>query len=163
MSLADDIAKIAEQEAELVFERFSEDDALAIGLDLRNRIAARGEFGLIDIRLWDRQLFAFSMPGASADNAEWVRRKINTVKRFQVSSYRKGRELEAAGRVFEAAHGMDPMQYAAAGGCFPIRMKGGPIAGCITVSGLPQRDDHGVVVEAICAHLGIDASRLAMD
>ncbi len=128
-----------------------------------HRIKTLGGFGLIEVRLWDRQLFAFSMPGATQDNAEWVRRKVNVVRRFHVSSYRKGLELKEAGRELGIPLGTDPMDYAAAGGCFPIRLKGGPVVGCITVSGLPQRDDHEVVVEAVAAHLGMDMDTIALD
>ena len=163
MSHTTDIAKIMLQEETLVFSSFGEADALSIGLDILQRIKTLGGFGLIDIRLWDRQLFAFSMPSATQDNAEWVRRKVNVVRRFHVSSYRKGLELKEAGRELGMLLGTDPMDYAASGGCFPIRLKGGPVVGCITVSGLPQRDDHKVVVEAVAAHLGMDVGTMALD
>jgi uncharacterized protein (UPF0303 family) len=163
MSHSADIAKIKQQEDVLIFPGFTEEDALSIGLAIADEIKAMNGFALIDIRLWDRQLFAYSMPGAGADNAEWVRRKINVVRRFQISSYRMGRELAEAGQKLDASRGVDPLDYAAAGGCFPVRLKGGPIVGCITVSGLPQRDDHRVVVEAIAAHLGIEMGELALD
>ncbi len=163
MSHSADIAKIKLQEETLVFPRFSEPDALSIGLDILARIKAANGFGLIEVRLWDRQLFAYSMPGATQDNAEWVRRKVNVVRRFHVSSYRKALEMAEAGKQLDASRGIDPMDYVAAGGCFPIRLEGGLVAGCITVSGLPQRDDHRVVVEAIAAHLGMDPANTALD
>jgi uncharacterized protein (UPF0303 family) len=163
MSHSTDIAKIKLQEETLVFPGFSENDALSIGLDIVGRIKAANGFGLIEVRLWDRQLFAYSMPGATQDNAEWVRRKVNVVRRFHMSSYRKALQLAEDGRNFNVALGMDPMDYAAAGGCFPIRLQGGPVVGCVTVSGLPQRDDHRVAVEAIAAHLGMDSAKIALD
>lgn len=163
MSHSADIAKIKSQEETLVFARFDEENALTIGLAIVDTIKALNGFALVDIRLWDRQLFAYSMPGASADNAEWVRRKINVVRRYQISSYRMGLELAQTGRALDASRGVDPLDFAPHGGCFPIRMKGGPIVGCITVSGLPQRDDHNVVVESISAHLGIDLAEIALD
>ncbi len=163
MSHPADIAKIKSQEETLVFARFNEDDALTIGLAIVDTIKAMDSYALIDIRLWDRQLFAYSMHGASADNAEWVRRKINVVRRYQMSSFRMGLELAETGRALDASRGVDPLDFAPHGGCFPLRMKDGPIVGCITVSGLPQRDDHRVVVEAISAHLGIDVTEFALD
>ena len=162
MSHLDDIAKIKNQENVLLFASFSEEDALAIGLAIVEKIKQANGSALIDIRFWDRQLFAYSMPGANADNAEWVRRKINVVRRYQMSSYRMGLELGQTGRALDASRGVDPLDFAPHGGCFPIRLKGGPIAGCITVSGLPQRDDHRVVVEAISAHLGMDVAEIAL-
>ncbi|RUW82505.1 hypothetical protein EOA29_17245, partial [Mesorhizobium sp. M1E.F.Ca.ET.063.01.1.1] len=41
-------------------------------------------------------------------------------------------------------------------------VKGAGVVGVIAVSGLPERDDHGVVVDALCAHLGIDASKFRL-
>jgi uncharacterized protein (UPF0303 family) len=49
-----------------------------------------------------------------------------------------------------------------AGGGFPIRVKGAGLIGAITVSGLHERDDHGVVVAAICDHLGVDQTPLRL-
>lgn len=157
-----DIARIKEQERALVFPAFSEADALAIGLAIVRNLEVAGKGGLVDVSLWDRQLFAHSMSGANADNAEWVRRKINVVRRFHISSYRKALEMLDAGREFEAARGADPKDYAAAGGGFPIRLKNGLVIGCVTVSGLPQRDDHQEAVCAIAAHLGLDPADFAL-
>jgi uncharacterized protein (UPF0303 family) len=162
MTHESDIARIREQERELVFASFSETDALAIGLAIVRSLESAGKGGLVDVSLWDRQLFAHSMADATADNADWVRRKINVVRRFQVSSYRKALEMLDAGRVFEAARGTDPTDYAAAGGGFPIRLKNGPVIGCVTVSGLPMREDHQQVVCAIAAHLGLNPADFAL-
>ncbi|MGB8817035.1 MAG: heme-degrading domain-containing protein [Rhizobiaceae bacterium] len=163
MNSAADILTMKAQEKALVFERFSEKDALEIGLSIVRTLQAEGKSGLIDVSLWDRQLFAFAMAGTSFDNADWVRRKVNVVRRFHVSSYRKALEMTDAGRVFTAAFGTDPMDYAAAGGGFPVRLKDGPVIGCVTVSGLPQREDHQTAVNAIASHLGLDPADFALD
>ncbi|MGL4491135.1 MAG: heme-degrading domain-containing protein [Rhizobiaceae bacterium] len=163
MSNATDIARILEQERRLVFPRFNEADAFAIGCAIKAALENAGKGALVDIRLWDRPLFFCAIAGATADNADWARRKVNVVQRFQTSSYRKALEMADAGKVFERGRGTDPKDYATAGGGFPIAMKDGPIIGCITVSGLPQRDDHRVVVEAIARHLGMDLAGLALD
>ena len=49
-----------------------------------------------------------------------------------------------------------------AGGGFPVTVKGAGVIGVIAVSGLPERQDHGVVVAALCDHLGIDRKALAL-
>ncbi len=155
--MAADIACIIEQEKALLFLGFNEADAWAIGSRIREMALARGQGVFIDIRFWDRVLFTHAMAGTNADNEDWVRRKINVVRRFQLSSYRQKLEMDRDGKVFEAARGTNPAEYAAAGGGFPIALANGPVIGCVTVSNLPMRQDHGLAVEAIAVHLGVKA------
>ncbi|MEO8882116.1 MAG: heme-degrading domain-containing protein [Devosia sp.] len=163
MAIEADVAKLAEQEAALVFQRFDEAVALAIGLSIKAAAEAKGRALAIDVRLWNRPLFFFAMPGTSADNAEWVRRKSNCVKRFGRPSYAISLRLKkkAGGTLFAEDDGVDAMDIAAHGGSFPIRVAGAGIIGAITVSGVPGRDDHGFVVAAIAGQLGLDAASLA--
>jgi uncharacterized protein (UPF0303 family) len=158
-----DIPLILTQESLLVFSSFFEADAFALGSRIREIALSRGQGVFIDIRLWDRVLFTHAMAGTSSDNEDWVRRKVNVVKRFHCASYRKGLEMKRDGKTFGAASGTNDEDYAAHGGGFPIRLKGGPIIGCITVSNLPQREDHKLAVEAIALHLGFDPKQFAMD
>lgn len=147
-----DIDLVKKQELELVLGQFDEAVAFAIGNSVRERALAEGLSLVVDIRTWDRQLFFAATPGTSADNAEWVRRKINTVRRYQRASYRM--VLERGEGPFSPQSGADPADYVIAGGGFPIRVTGAGIVGCITISGLPGRSDHGVAVDALCDHLG---------
>jgi uncharacterized protein (UPF0303 family) len=41
------------------------------------------------------------------------------------------------------------------GGAFPIIIRGVGVVGTITVSGLPQAEDHAFVVRMIAEHLGV--------
>ena len=49
-----------------------------------------------------------------------------------------------------------------AGGGFPVKVKGAGVIGVIAVSGLPEREDHAVVVDALCDHLGIARETMAL-
>lgn len=156
MAAAEDIAKIIEQELGLVFDQFDEAVAFSLGSRVRER-AAREKLALVvDVRTWDRPLFYCAMPGTTADNPEWVRRKFNGVRRFHRSSYRMVLEQNREDRLFPPSRALDAADYVLAGGGFPLRIKGlGPI-GAITISGLPERDDHQVAVDAVCEELGLD-------
>ena len=162
MAVADDITKVAEQERALVFARFDEATAFAVGTAIKGLAEAKGASLVIDIRTWDRPLFYFAMAGTVPDNLEWVRRKSNCVRRFSRASYAMTLRQKQRGSGFAADDGVDPMEIAAHGGSFPIRITGAGIIGAITVSGVPGRDDHGFVVAAIAAHLGLDGAALAL-
>ena len=152
MTTHDDIERVKRQETTLVLSAFDEAVAFEIGSSIRARALADGLSLVVDLRTWDRQLFFSATPGTSADNAEWVRRKINSVRRFQRASYRL--VLERGEAPFPPQSGADPADYVIAGGGFPIRVTGAGIVGALTISGLPGRKDHGVAVDALCDHLG---------
>ena len=160
MSAEDDIALVKRQEAELVLPAFDEAVAYEIGSAIRARALAEGLSLVVDVRTWDRQLFFSATPGTSADNAEWVRRKINSVRRFQRASYRL--VLERGEAPFSPQSGADPADYVIAGGGFPIRVPGAGIVGALTISGLPGRQDHGVAVDALCDYLGTARATYAL-
>jgi uncharacterized protein (UPF0303 family) len=161
MAKEDDIALVKKQEQDLVLSEFNENVAYALGSAIRERALAEGLSLIVDIRTWDRQMFFAATDGTSADNAEWVRRKANTVRRFQRASYRM--VLERGEAIPFAPHaGADPADYVIAGGGFPIRVQGAGIIGCLAISGLPGRSDHGVAVAALCDHLGLDRATYAL-
>ena len=107
----------------------------------------------IDITRGSHQLFHASLPGTSADNDEWIKRKIRTVYRFGHSSLYIGQRLQSKGKSIEEAYLIPESEYAAHGGCFPIIVKKTGLVGTITVSGLPQEEDHQMVVQAIREYL----------
>ncbi|MEP9399567.1 heme-degrading domain-containing protein [Mesorhizobium sp. KR2-14] len=160
--MAGDIERIKRQEAELVFDRFDETVAFEIGSAIRERALAENLPIVIDIRLWDRALFYAALPGSTAINANWARRKINVVRMFLKSTYRMVLEQDRPDRTFKVGEGLDPADYVLAGGGFPIRVANAGVVGVIAVSGLPERQDHEVIVAALCAHLGLDAGALAL-
>ncbi len=79
------------------------------------------------------------MAGTTPDNVDWIRRKRNVVQRFHRSSYAIGLQLAKQQTTLTEQVGVDARDYAAHGGCFPIRLHGTGCIGTITVSGLPQR------------------------
>jgi uncharacterized protein (UPF0303 family) len=53
--------------------------------------------------------------------------------------------------------------YATHGGSFPLTVEDAGVVGSVTVSGLPQRADHELVVEALCELLERDYTELRLD
>jgi uncharacterized protein (UPF0303 family) len=157
-----DIRKIAAQEAALVFDGFDEAVAFAIGSAIRDRALAENLPIIVDIQLWDRPLFYAALPGSTASNTNWARRKRNVVRTFHKSTYRLVLEKARPDRTFAPGDGLDSADYVLAGGGFPIRVKDVGVIGVIAVSGLPERQDHAVVVAALCQHLGLDHDALAL-
>jgi uncharacterized protein (UPF0303 family) len=146
------LAELAAEEAELQFTSFTNDDAWALGTALVE--AARGLPVAVDISRNGQQLFHAALPGTSADNDEWIRRKTAVVNRFGHSSLYMRQSFLERGTTFEEATGLDLREYAAHGGGFPILVRDvGPV-GVVVVSGLPQLEDHRMVVAALRAQLG---------
>ncbi|HQR90252.1 MAG: hypothetical protein B7Y81_04830 [Caulobacter sp. 32-67-35] len=153
MSLPPDLALIAEQERMLVFPRFTLDTAWSLGTALRDAALARAAPVAIDISLPERPLFHAALPGAGPDNADWVRRKRNTVLRLGTSTLGIGLKLTASGETLEGRYGLSLRDHAAHGGGFPLILEGLGCIGAITVSGLPQVEDHGLIVQTLEALL----------
>ena len=149
------IASLETQEEQLVFTRFDNADAWRLGSAMVAAATERALAVTIDIRRHGHQLFHAALPGTTADNDAWIERKVNVVNRFAAASYLVGRRLAARGAVLDEAVGVEPRLFAAHGGAFPIRIRDVGVVGTVTVSGLPQADDHAFVTEMIGAFLGV--------
>jgi len=154
MGLTEDLERIALQERELQLPNLDARMAWELGFRLQSMAAERKLPVVIDIRRFGQPLFYAALEGTNPDNAEWVRRKSNVVARFHTSSYAVGLKLKQKNETLTEQQGLPLADYATHGGSFPISVKGVGVIGSVTVSGLPQRADHELVVEAICGLLG---------
>ena len=152
-TLAAMIEEIEDQERRLRLPGFDNDDAWQIGIILVELAASDRAPVTVDLRRNGQQLFHYALPGTSADNDAWIRRKAAVVDRFGLSSLLVGRQALAAGVSFEERFRLDPDQYAAHGGSFPVHVHGVGVVGTITVSGLPEVQDHGMVVAGLEQYL----------
>lgn len=162
VNLLEDIARIVLQERRLVFARFDAGTAWALGAALKAMAEARGAAVTVEIRVARETIFFFAMPGTTPSNSDWARRKRNTVDLLQRSSYRVGCELKRDGSSLEETMGLPTRDYASHGGCFPLTLEGAGCIGTVTVSGLPQRDDHNMVVEALAGLCGVPLAEVAL-
>ncbi|MCU1224774.1 MAG: hypothetical protein JWQ42_2867 [Edaphobacter sp.] len=165
MPLAEDLAAIIHQEAELHFPHFDHNTAWSLGLTLRELAVSRKHPIVIDVRRFGQPyqpLFYTALPGTTPDNARWVQRKSNVVARFHRSSYQLGLYLQQNKITFAEKYSLPDADYATHGGSFPIHITGSGIIGSVTVSGLPQREDHNLVVEGLCIELRRDHNSLRL-
>lgn len=162
MSKNEDLERIALQERELQLPRFDAHIAWDLGARLRTMAADRGLAVVIDVRRFGQPLFYAAMEATTPDNVEWVRRKSNVVARFHSSSYAVGLKEKVKKDTLQESQGLPLADYATHGGSFPLAVIGAGVVGSVTVSGLPQRADHELVVEALCAMLGRDYEQLQL-
>lgn len=162
MDLSSDLEKIELQEAELVLPNFDFEAAWQIGSKLRDLGVSRRSPIAIDLRYFGQPLFYCALPGSVPDNAEWIRRKGNTVARFHQSSYRVGLALKQANTTLLERYALPSTEFSSHGGAFPVRIKDSGVIGAISVSGLPQRNDHELIVEALCLTLNRDYAALCL-
>ncbi|MEU4925959.1 heme-degrading domain-containing protein [Streptomyces yokosukanensis] len=146
---APSVQELEAQERRLVLRRFTCDDAWALGSLLVELARERRAPLAIGIHRAGRQLFHAALPGSTPDNDAWIARKRRVVERYGASSYLVGARFRAKGTTFEDSSRLDPDTYAAHGGSFPIRVENVGVIGAVTVSGLPQLEDHRFVVEAL--------------
>lgn len=148
-----DLAALLDQEDRLQFTTFDSGVAWRFGSRMVEVATARGLPVTIDIRRGAHQLFHAALEGTSVDNDYWIDRKVRTVYRFAHSSYYIGRTYTDRGVRFEDEPHWDHLLHVAAGGCFPVRVRGAGLLGAISVSGLPQAEDHELVVTVLEAFL----------
>jgi uncharacterized protein (UPF0303 family) len=149
----DILGQLLREEQELQFTKFDEDVAWNLGSQLVGLARSRSLPVTVDIMRGIHQLFHASLRGTSPDNDEWVKRKVRLVYRFGHSSFYMGQLLKSKGKTIEQSYLVSESEYAPHGGCFPIILKDTGIVGTITVSGLPQQEDHKLVVEALRNYL----------
>jgi uncharacterized protein (UPF0303 family) len=151
--MSESLERLVAEEDELRFTSFTLEDAWELGVRLRAAAASAGHPVAIAIWLGRQRVFHAALPGSSADNDGWLDRKHRVVERFGRASMLVGEEFRAKGEDFDTHARLDPREYAAHGGVVPIRLEGGAVVGAVGVSGLPQQDDHDLVVEHLRAYL----------
>lgn len=148
------LAELLREEESIQFNAFDNQMAWRVGSRLVELATERGLGVTIDICRNGQQLFHCALPGTSADNDEWIKRKNRVVNRYGHSSFYVGMSYRSDGTTFEEKSRLNPDEYAAHGGAFPIIIARVGVVGTVTVSGLPQEDDHKLVVSALREFVG---------
>ncbi|MGY1694333.1 heme-degrading domain-containing protein [Geodermatophilus sp. SYSU D00814] len=148
------VAELAAEEDELQLPGFTNEDAWELGSALVAAARRADAPVAVEIVRNGHRLFSAALTGATPDNADWIARKCRVVHRFGHASLYVRQTWVERGTTFEESSGLDPRRYAAHGGAVPLLVRGvGPV-GVVAVSGLPQLEDHRMVVAALRAHLG---------
>lgn len=147
------LKKCEAEEKNLVFEKFSREDAFKLGCLLYENSKKYPDPCCFEITVNGLVVFRYFPTGTIADSELWLARKRNTVQLMEMSSLHFLAWLETNDETVEGRK-LDANQYAAGGGGFPIILKDTGMIGSICVSGMPDHlTDHEILVNTIAQFL----------
>ncbi len=152
----EELVKVLEMQEEILqFSSFTNGDAWELG-SLGGREARRLGLSIaVRIRLNNGYtVFQYGMDGTNLYNEQWLTRKEKTVQTLEQSSLRLYMNLRDSQESLEERF-LDPREYAACGGGFPIRVEEVGVIGSIVVSGLDHVSDHDLLVKCISKYLHV--------
>lgn len=145
--------ELLKEEKQLEFLRLSNENMMHIGLSILEHGKKFHIPVAVEITLNGLVVFRHFQDGAIFDSEFWLQRKRNSVELMSMSSLRFLYWLDMIGETLSDRK-LNPDEYAAGGGGFPIKIRGMGVVGSICVSGLPNHeDDHQIVVDAIKEYL----------
>ncbi|GLO60664.1 UPF0303 protein [Vibrio sp. MACH09] len=144
-----ELNQLLDEEHQLQFSQFNNETAWQLGSIIKNNAEQLDAKIAIDITVNGQQLFGYAMQGSTIDNLAWIKRKQNVVHRYQHSSWYMGLYYKNKGKSIEEASFVDSKHYAPFGGSFPLSVRSVGVIGSITVSGLPQYQDHLLLTQSI--------------
>lgn len=148
-SMLDQLLQMDSEEQELRFKQFTNETALQVGLTIIEEAKRLGKNITVEIYRSGQRLFAHAMEGTSAENEDWIRRKNNVVQHFGQSSWHVALFARQEGTTIEERDGLPLSDYVGAGGGFPLFIEGEGLVGTITVSGLPDQEDHDLLISSL--------------
>lgn len=155
MTAAELLNVLQMQEEILQFSNFTNADAWELGSMIVMEARRLGLSIAVRIRLNNGYtVFQYGMDGTTLYNEQWMVRKENTVRVTEQSSMRVYMSLKESQETLEDRF-LDPREYAAGGGGFPIRIEEVGVIGTIVVSGLDHVSNHDLLVKCISKYLHI--------
>ena len=147
--MKDQLIQMEKEEQELIFEEFTNETALQVGLAIIEEAKRLGKSITVEIYRHGQRLFAYAMTGTTVGNEDWIRRKNNVVQHFGQSSWHVALLVRQEGTTLEERYGLPLTDYVGAGGGFPLIVEGEGQVGTITVSGLPDQEDHDLLITSL--------------
>lgn len=143
---------LAEQEKTLVFDKFTNYDALLLGKALADKLIESERPIAIIVRIGNYQVFSYTMKGKEESHFGWANRKANLVEKIGHSSM-YGRIAYMESHEYADLVKQEDI-YAIGCGGFPIATKDKGIVGVVALSGLVDPEDHNVIVETLSEIIG---------
>ena len=128
---------------------FSNSIALEMGLKIIDLAKSRNQRIAIEICRLNHSVFLYVDDALTADKLNWLRRKANLVKQFEESSLGVKKDFADKNLTLEKPFGLNEKDFIVRGGSIPIFVKNAGMVATITVSGLPDIEDHNIIIEAL--------------
>jgi len=130
-------------------DSFNNRIALEMGLAIVNLAKERNQNVAVQVERLNHTIFLYIDNNLPADKHNWLRRKANVTKHFEESSLSVKNDLITGNMTLEKTFALDEKQYLAKGGSIPIFVKNAGMIAIITVSGLHDKEDHKIIIEAL--------------
>lgn len=141
--------ELLRQEEDFSFSSFTNEDAIALGQEMLKIATSQKAPVIVQVRIGQQIIFHAALTGTTTENDWWINRKARVVEKFNHSSIYVRVSFEEKNQTFEEHSGLDNELYAAHGGGYPIIVTGQGVVGVALVSGLPQVEDHKMIIQGL--------------
>ena len=144
--------QLLDEEQILKLPSLSNNDAIEIGQVAVTLGSQRKLPITIEVRIGNRIVFHASLEGSKPKNDWWINRKVAVVMLNQHSTMFERVSAEERGVDWHQENGVTDETHAIHGGAIPLITDDG-FKGILTISGLPQVEDHLLAVEVLTEFL----------
>jgi len=136
----------------MYLKKFNNDIALQIGLKIIELSKKNHQIIGFSIGRLNHTVVSYMMDGMTKDKVDWLRRKVNSSKRFEMSTSDIHKKFHLEPKMFYEKYGLDKKDYVAVAGAVPIFTKESGLIAVIAVTGLKPDEDHQLIIDAIDAY-----------
>ena len=130
-------------------DNFSNRIALEMGLKILDLAKSRNQHIAVEICRLNHTVFIYIDDSLPADKHNWLRRKANIAKLLEESSLSVKNDMKEGNLTLDKTFGLDEKDFLVRGGSIPIFVKNAGMMATITVSGLPDVEDHNIIIDAL--------------
>jgi len=130
-------------------ENFSNKIGLEMGLAIIKLAKEKNHVIAVEVKRLNHTIFLFVDDDLPADKHNWLKRKANVAAHFEESSLRVKEDLIQGNMTLKTTFALNENEYLAKGGAIPIFVKNAGMIAIITVSGLQDKEDHKLIIDAL--------------